>query len=153
MRAKDIHVGGEYWTKVGEERVKVRVVMTRKGGAGIGRMGKFQVERVDNGNLLPKWRSAQALHPVGEGPWPGVMQKQEYPGLGETDVSIALIVKYLRLHGPMSGRDIVDDLEVDEADVTMAEQEGFIKEVKPPPDGVSPWYAARPQSRKWGFRW
>lgn len=79
MRAKDIVKGGEYWTKVGDQRVKVRVVMVRKGGAGIGRMGKYQVERVDNNQLLPKWRSPQALHPVGEGPWPGAMQRQEYP--------------------------------------------------------------------------
>jgi len=85
MRAKDIHVGGEYWTKIGGQRVKVRVVMTRKGGVGIGRMGKFQVERVDNGQLLPKWRSAQALHPTGEGPWPGMMEKQEYSGFDGAD--------------------------------------------------------------------
>lgn len=78
MRAKNIEKGGEYWTKVGEERVKVRVVSIRRGGAGVGRMRKYQVERVDNNQLLPKWRSPQALHPTGRGEWPGAMQKQEY---------------------------------------------------------------------------
>ena len=100
MRAKDIEVGGIYWTKVGDQRVKVRVVMTRKGGVGIGKMGKFQVERVDNGQLLPKWRSAQALHPTGEGPWPGVMQRQEYPGFEGAEGArelLFLLSRYPRL--------------------------------------------------------
>lgn len=76
MRAKDIKVGGEYYTYVSGERVLVRVVYDRKKAPSYGR-GRYQVERVDNGKLLTKWRSPQALHPTGEGPWPGMTEKQE----------------------------------------------------------------------------
>jgi hypothetical protein len=80
MKAKDIQRGGQYYTYVGDERVRVRVVYVRdKVSFRTGRKTgtEYQVERVDNGKLLPKWRTAAALHPAREGPWPGVMQKQE----------------------------------------------------------------------------
>lgn len=76
MRAKDIKEGGEYYTYVSGERVKVRVIHDR-GKPGPYQRGRYQVERVDNGKRLSKWRSPQALHPAPTGPWPGMTQKQE----------------------------------------------------------------------------
>lgn len=76
MKAKDIKVGGEYFTYVSGERVLVRVVYDRKKPPYLHR-GRYQVERVDNNKLLTKWRSPQALHPVSEGYWPSMTEKQE----------------------------------------------------------------------------
>jgi len=63
---------------------------------------------------------------------------------------VTRIIEYLRARGPMSGRDIVDDLGVEDVDVMLAEQQGFIKEIKPPHGGVSPWYVVA-QTRKGGL--
>ena len=57
MLVKDIRVGGEYWTYVSQEKVKVRVVYD------YGKRGKrYTVRRVDNGETLKALRSPGALH-------------------------------------------------------------------------------------------
>lgn len=84
MKAKDIKVGGEYYTYVSGQRILVRVVRDR-GRPGPYQRGRYQVERVDNNKLLTKWRSSQALHPTGEGYWPSMTEKQEDLGLGQAN--------------------------------------------------------------------
>lgn len=75
MKTADIHVGSIVWTKVGEERVQVRVV----GDLG-GRGARYRVQRVDNGTYLPKTRSAAALHASGTGYWAGMTESPEVEG-------------------------------------------------------------------------
>ena len=54
------------------------------------------------------------------------------------------IVEYLRQYGRMSGQDIVDDLGATEADVCLAEQDGYIRRVAPEPCGrPGSWYDVR----------
>lgn len=70
MKNNEIVVGQEYETKVGEQRVIVRVVakveQVRHGGlfSSERTLTKFRCVRVDNGRELPKSRSGAALHPV-----------------------------------------------------------------------------------------
>jgi hypothetical protein len=96
MRSKDISVGDRLWTNCSGRRVAVEVVRERTvtSISGARRMRKFEVRRLDTGRVLPKARSAQALHPTDgrDGSWPGCMQVQDarpedckrYQGTGPT---------------------------------------------------------------------
>jgi hypothetical protein len=72
MLQKDVSVGAVLWTKVGEERVQVEVLNERDG-----RPKRYLLRRVDNGRVLPKARTAAALHPNLKPVWPSAMEKQE----------------------------------------------------------------------------
>lgn len=65
MKAKDVNVGGTYLTTVSGRKVRVRVTGKTSGRPSYGteRKGpiRFNVKRVDNGELLPKPRTAAAL--------------------------------------------------------------------------------------------
>ena len=51
------------------------------------------------------------------------------------------IVDYLRRKGKMSGRDICEDLGVEEIDLSIAEANGAITRVEPPANASSfPWF-------------
>ena len=52
------------------------------------------------------------------------------------------IVNYLNENGPMSGRDICDDCDVDPWEVEDAAQGGAIERTAPMPGGVPPWFCA-----------
>lgn len=65
MKLANVKVGGQYFTKVGPERIAVIVVRKREMVGPSGRKKvAFVVKRTDNGNLLPKPRAAAALHPT-----------------------------------------------------------------------------------------
>jgi len=69
MKIDEIEVGQELWTRVSGYPVKVRVrriVERRTRGERFVR--RVEVARVDSGKVLPKARSASALHRT-EGPW------------------------------------------------------------------------------------
>lgn len=71
MKAKDVKVGGEYMTKVGNVPVKVTGEAIRRASYGAAsRDGpmRFYVSRVDNGQQLPKPRTAAALQSVPKTP-------------------------------------------------------------------------------------
>lgn len=54
------------------------------------------------------------------------------------------IVAYLKKHGRMSGRDIINDINVDEFDIDEAYNEGAIMQVNAPPNASSfPWWGIR----------
>jgi hypothetical protein len=72
VKQKDVVVGGEYVTKVGERRVRVKVVATREAP---GKPTRFLVRRVEEQKLLPKGRTAAALYPVVE-PLPAAHQRR-----------------------------------------------------------------------------
>ena len=59
MKTKDIVIGGEYLTKIGEARARVIVVAERPDSFS-GRM-RFLVRRAGEDRVLPKSRSASAL--------------------------------------------------------------------------------------------
>jgi len=58
------------------------------------------------------------------------------------------IIDYLRQHGKMSGRDICDDLSIDEVDVILAAQGGSIQSASPEPGGSGSWYTAKNHGEK-----
>lgn len=60
MKQDDVEVGGEYLTTVGEALVRVTVIAVVD-GAYAGKRTRFRVKRMDNGNVLPKARTAAAL--------------------------------------------------------------------------------------------
>lgn len=74
MKKKDVKIDGEYLTKVGSNLVRVRVTGEASGAYGTGGShngpARFYCERTDNGQRLPKPRTAAALRPVesAEGP-------------------------------------------------------------------------------------
>lgn len=79
MRTKDIRVGNVYYVKVGGRRVEVRVLRDR-GGRG----RRYQVERTDNGQVLPSLRAGAAIHKDKAGYWPGIMEPRKHlEGLGD----------------------------------------------------------------------
>jgi hypothetical protein len=87
MKTKNVREGGRYWANVSGQRVEVEVVRADRDVSfgGRRRTTKFLVRRVDNGQLLPKRRTAAALHPSGETRWPGMTERQE--DLGALDVT------------------------------------------------------------------
>jgi hypothetical protein len=68
MKVKEIQIGGTYLTKIGEERVRVVVVdrVPMLGGyqGDRQRPDRFRVRRENEARVLPKWRTAAALHPL-----------------------------------------------------------------------------------------
>lgn len=69
MKIRDVRVGQHVWTRVSGYPVKVsirRVVESRTRSGRLVR--RVEVARVDNGKVLPKARSASALH-LTSGPW------------------------------------------------------------------------------------
>ncbi len=68
MRSKDVCIGEKYETKVSGTTVLVRVVSEAPAAFdhGTGKRGpaRWNVRRVDNGERLPKPRTAAALHRV-----------------------------------------------------------------------------------------
>lgn len=56
--------------------------------------------------------------------------------------NITKIVNYLAKNGPMSGRDICADLEINPWDVEEVAQNGAIRRTTPMHGGVSPWFVA-----------
>jgi hypothetical protein len=73
MRTKDIRVGNVYYVNVGGRRVEVRVLRDR-GGRG----RRYQVERTDNGQVLPSLRAGSAIHKDKVGYWPGIMEPRKH---------------------------------------------------------------------------
>lgn len=83
MRINEIEIGQRVWTRVSGERVAVAVVgfdvddfnEARR------RMRKVRVRRLDTGKVLPKARSAQALHVSdgARGEWPSLSERQDGP--------------------------------------------------------------------------
>ena len=71
MKTKDVKVGEKYMTKVGASLVLVKVTGESAGAYGFGGSHdgpkRFHVARVDNGQKLPKPRTAAALRPVTRG--------------------------------------------------------------------------------------
>jgi len=67
MKQKDVKVGGSYQTKVGDELVEVIVLVARPDIRSGRNTTRFYVKRADNGNTLPKTRTAAALRPIAEG--------------------------------------------------------------------------------------
>jgi len=109
MKARDIKVGGIYLTYVSGERVRVRVIHDRKKLQKWER-GRYQVERVDNGKVLKKWRSAQALHPVESyrEAWPSMTEKQESISPGGSMVAVEDLVPgdvFKVRMGPAAGKE------------------------------------------------
>lgn len=72
MKTKDIKIGNVYYVNVGGRRVEVRVVRDR-GGRG----RRYQVERTDNGQVLPAFRAGSAIHFDKKGYWPSAMEPRE----------------------------------------------------------------------------
>lgn len=69
MKINDIEVGGVYWTRVSGVLTQVEVVgiVTKKRSPSSKRaIRRLQLKRVDNGNRLPKLRTAAALRPTNE---------------------------------------------------------------------------------------
>lgn len=62
MKAKDVTIGGEYMTKVGDGLVRVRVQGVASPSYG-SNLQRWNVRRVDTGATLPKPRTAAALRP------------------------------------------------------------------------------------------
>lgn len=65
MLQKEIEVGGEYLTRVSGALVRVRVLHAVERESWSARqqtLTRFKVARVDNGETLPKVRTASALH-------------------------------------------------------------------------------------------
>jgi len=63
MKQTDVHLNEQYYTKVGNDLVKVEIVRKVDGFAYLSsrKQTRFVVKRVDNGNILPKSRTAMAL--------------------------------------------------------------------------------------------
>lgn len=62
MKITEIQDGGTYMTKVGEERVKVRVAV-QLAPRGNQMATYYRCTRLDTGKMLPKLRSPVAIHP------------------------------------------------------------------------------------------
>ena len=54
-----------------------------------------------------------------------------------------IIKTYLEKNGKMSGWDIVNDCNVEEVDVELAEQQGMIIRTSPCSGGAGPWFRLR----------
>lgn len=63
-KVADIKVGEVYWTEVSGRTVKVKVISGPKAAYMRKRADRFVVQRVDNGKILEKMRTAHALVPA-----------------------------------------------------------------------------------------
>lgn len=68
MKEKDVKVGGVYETKIGQHTALVEVVSV-KPGTSYNPRTRFSVRRVGEGTVLPKARTAAALHEVEQKAW------------------------------------------------------------------------------------
>ena len=68
MLQSEIEVGGEYITKIGGQKTRVRVTAKTERGSfrdPLKKLIRFRIQRCDNGQSLPKLRTAAALHKPG----------------------------------------------------------------------------------------
>lgn len=95
MKNKDIVVGEKYFTYVSGAKVLVQVMarVVKYNGR-----TAFAVFRVDAngrpGKVLPKARSAAALHPTQRGYWPSMTDKQDAPTVTTEQENAALLDTY-----------------------------------------------------------
>lgn len=61
MRENDVRIGRVYWTKVSSGEVRVRVIYALVSFPRVLPI-RFKLRRLDNGKMLPKLRTAAALH-------------------------------------------------------------------------------------------
>jgi len=82
-KVADIKVGEVYWTEVSGRTVKVKVISGPRAPYMRTRKNSFVVQRVDNGKILEKMRTAHSLVPaLPVVPGPSPYEKPVISGLG-----------------------------------------------------------------------